>query len=55
MEPIDEDAWDLVDLEDVSESEQILNSIVCTENANEDDLQHPTGSEEPVIADLLID
>ena len=52
---MDEDARDLVDLEEVPESEQILNSIVCTENANEDDLQQPIGSEEPVIPDLLID
>ena len=31
MEPIDEDAGDLVDLEDVSESEHILNSTMCME------------------------
>ena len=55
MEPIDEEAWDLVDLEDVSESEKILNQTTCTEDANEDDLQQPTSPEEPIVPDLLID
>ena len=52
---MDEDARDLVDLEDVSESELILSSTMCTENANEDNLQPPTGPEEPVVPNLLID
>ena len=54
LEPIDEDVGDLVDSEDLLESKQILNSTVCMENANEDNLQQPTGSEEPVVPDLLI-
>ena len=54
MEPIDEEAWDLVDLEDFTEFEQILNSTTCIENANEDYLQQSTSPEEPVVLDLLI-
>ena len=55
MEPIDEEVGDLVDLEDVWKSEQILNLTACIEDAYEHDLQQPTGPEEPFVPDLLID
>ena len=55
MEPIDEEVGDFADLEDVSESKHILNSTACTKNTNEDNLQQPTGLEEPIVPDLLID
>ena len=55
MEPIDEEVGDFVDLEDVSESKQVLNSTACTKNTKEDDLQQPAGLKEPIIPDLLID
>ena len=44
MELIDEEARNLIDLEDVAESEHV-NSIACAENAIEDDLQQPAGQE----------
>ena len=55
MEPVDEEEGNLVDLEDVSESKHIHNSVACTEYANEDNLEQSVDPEEPVILDLLMD
>jgi hypothetical protein len=55
MEPIDEDAGDLVDLEDVIEFEHMHGSAEQTINATEDNLEESIHPEEPTLPDLLID
>jgi hypothetical protein len=53
MEPIDEDAGDLVDLEDVTEChEHMHGSMEQTINATEEESIHP---EESTLPDLLLD
>ena len=49
MEPIDEEAGDLVDLEDVLESQH------PHEYANEENLEQIANPEEPPLLDLLLD
>ena len=54
-EYIDEEAGDLMDLEDVSDSEHIHDSIEHTEDVNEDNLEQSTILEEPIVPNLLMD
>ena len=54
MELIDEEAGNLVDLEDIAEFEH-LNSIECIENTIEDNLQQLVAQEELVVPVFLID
>ena len=55
MEPIDEDAGDLVDLEDVTESEHMHGSMEQTSNATENNLEESIHPEESTLPDLLLD
>ena len=55
MEPIVEEATNLVDLEDVSKSEHTHDSTEHVGDANEDNLEQSTLPEEPAIPNLLID
>ena len=55
MESIDEEAGDIVDLEDVSEFEHTQDSAKCTENGNEDNLEQIANREKPPVPDLLLD
>ena len=53
--PYDEEAEDLVDLEDVPEFEHMHDSKEHVGDANEDNLEQSTLPKEPAIPDLLID
>ena len=55
MEPIDEEAGDLVELEDVSESEHTNDSTQRTNEANEDNPDERANPEETALPDLLFD
>ena len=55
MEPMDEEARDLVDLEDISESEHAHDSTKCIEDANEDNVEQIVDPLEPPLLDLLLD
>ena len=51
MEPIDEEAWNLADLEDVSKSEHMHNLADHTGDANVDNLKQSTLPKEPTTPD----
>ena len=55
MEPIHDEARNLVDLEDVSESEHNHDSVEHIEEANEGNLEQRADHEEPLLPDLLLD
>ena len=55
MEPINEEAGDLVDLEDVSESEHTHESTEHTYEEKEDNPDQRVCPEEPGLPDLLLD
>ena len=55
IEPIDEEAGDLVDLEDVSESEHTQETTNHTDEVNGDNPYQKVSLEEPGLPDLLLD
>ena len=55
MEPIDEEAGELVDLEDVTQFEHTSDSREHGDDTNEKSLEQSTMPEEPSMPDLLID
>ena len=55
VEPIDEDAGHLVELEDVLESEHTNDSTQCTDEANEDNPDERANPKETALPDLLFD
>ena len=55
MEPIDEEAGDLVDFEDVSKSEHTNESTEHTDKANDENPDRRATPEEPGLLDLLLD
>ena len=55
MEAIDDEARDLVDLEDVSESEHANKSTERTEDVNEDNVEQTMDHVEPPLPNLLLD
>ena len=55
MEPIDDEAGDLVNLEDVPGSEHNHGCVAHTEEANEGNLEQRADHEEPLLPDLLLD
>ena len=55
MEPIDEEAGDLVDLEDVTDFEHMHDLADQETDTNEENLEQSVGPEESVVPDLLID
>ena len=55
MEPIDEEAGNLVDLEDVTKSEHTHWSAEQTINSTEDNLEQSIHSEGSTLPNLLID
>ena len=55
MEPIDEEAGELVDLEDVTQFEHTSDSGEPGDDTNENSLEQSVVPEEPSMPDLLID
>ena len=55
MEPIDIEVGDLVDLEDVSESEHANEAIERTEDVNEENVEQKMDQVEAPLPDLLLD
>ena len=55
MEPVVEEAGDLVELEDVLEFEHTNDSIERTDESNEDNLDEGANAEEPALPNLLLD
>ena len=55
MEPIDKEARDLVDFEDVSKSEHTNESTEHTDKANDENPDRRATPEEPGLLDLLLD
>ena len=55
MEFIDEEAGDLVDLKDVSESEHANKSAECTDKVRYENVRHTTNHVKHPLLDLLLD
>ena len=55
MEPIDKEARDLIDLEDVLESEHCNESTYHTEDVNDENIEQISDHIEPPLPDLLLD